>query len=124
MMPSSVRPTAASYKAACALPNVLPRPVVEGTASALRKSARMESILVGIQLWSPVVEKPPLHTGGGESDRLVLTLAPEEVRAVYLALLAELLRCEVEGEDHPHQRHRLHSLYGYWEDYWFSVGAP
>jgi hypothetical protein len=123
-MSSSTRPTAASYKAACSRPNVLPRPVVEQTATALGKAARAESVLVRTQLWSPILEKPPLHEGGTDTDRLVLGLTPQQVKDVYLALLAEMLRCEIEGEEHAHERHHLHSLYAHWEDYWFSLGAP
>ena len=123
-MLSSAEPTVASHKEACARPDVVPRSVVERTAAILCVTARTESTLVRSQFWSRVLEKPPLHRGGAENDRLVLGLAPEDVRAVYLALLAEMLRCEVEGEAYAHERHQLHSLYEWWEEYWFSVGAP
>lgn len=124
-MTGSVRdPTPASYKEACARPEVFPRPLVETTAALLRATARAESLLVRSQLWAPVLEKPPLHTGGAHTDRLALQLAPGEVAAVYLAVLAEVLRYEVEGAPSAAARHQLHIVFERWEEYWFSVGAP
>lgn len=116
--------SAAGYKLACARPEVLPRAVLEKTGAVLRRHALRESILVRTQLWSRAVEKPPLHKGDAESDRLILSLSEDEIRDVHLALLAQMLRCEVEGEAYLHERYYLHSLHAYWETLWFAVGAP
>lgn len=114
----------AAYKAACAPPHVMPRPVLERTAAVLRARAPREALRVRTQLWAPVVPKPPRHRGGAHTDHLRVTLEPVVVADVVVAILAELLRCEVEGEAHRHERARLLELLEPWEDWWLELGMP
>lgn len=116
--------TPAAYKEICSRPNVFRRSVLERTAEAIRPLSRRESVLVRRQLWSPVVEKPPLHAGGAENDHLILDLASDQIEEVILALFAQMLRCEVEGETHPQELDQIIDLWLYWDVYGSLFDRP
>jgi hypothetical protein len=116
--------TPAAYKEACAPAHVMRRTVLEATAEVLRPEYRLAATLARRQCWAPVVAKPPRHTGGSETDWLVLSLEPAEVGEIVESLIALILRCHVEGEAYRHEAARLDALLDAWQEWWFALGVP
>ena len=75
-----------AYRALCARPDVLPRPVLRATAVRLASAHPELASAVQRLLAGAPVAKPPPHVGGPETDHFSIDLPDDQVDAVAEAL--------------------------------------
>ena len=108
--------TAEEYKAACKMPDVLPRWAIEATKRSLDGSPALVSRLREILDGEPIT-KPDLHKGGKEVDHFHVQLADDEAQQIQDSLFdLEAGAVGSQGESTPAASH-FASLVDIWQEY-------